>query len=78
MRILIRVNYGYYVVERLLIRCFNENVKAALRNEVSKNMGFLGGNALKNKWSEVIRLSQAGILNPTHISGNSEKVNQYQ
>ena len=70
MRILIRVNYGYYVVERILIRCHDENVKAVLRNEVTKNLGYLGGNSLKNKWLELLRLSQAGLLNPGHISGS--------
>lgn len=27
IRILIRVNYGYYVIERIMMRCFNEELK---------------------------------------------------
>ena len=57
LRILIRVNYGYYVVERILIRCHNESVKANLRDEIWKNLGYLGNNLLKNKWYDLLERS---------------------
>lgn len=28
MRVLVRVNYGYYVIERILMNCKNENLNA--------------------------------------------------
>ena len=62
MRILIRVNYGYYVVERVLLRCLNEECKRALRQEINKNLIYLGGNSLRNKWCELVEKSQAGLL----------------
>jgi len=62
IRILIRVNYGYYVVERILMRSFNETANAALRNEVSKNLGYLGGSSLKIKWLELLDNSKTGRL----------------
>jgi len=42
IRILIRVNYGYYVVERILLRCLNEEAKEKLRDDVYKNLNYLG------------------------------------
>lgn len=57
MRILIRVNYGYYVVERILLRCEDENTKTELKKEIFKNVNFLGGNSLKNKWMELAKKS---------------------
>lgn len=62
MRILIRNNYGYYVVERILMHCLNESINLKLRSEISKNVGFLGGNPLKTKWLELIEKSSKGIL----------------
>jgi hypothetical protein len=62
IRILIRVNYGYYVVERILLRCFNEQIKARLRDEVYKNMIYLGANMLKNKWLDLLERSKNGTL----------------
>ena len=72
MRILIRVNYGYYVVERILLRCFHEESKARLREEVYKSLGYLGANNLKNKWIELIEKSKAGIL--TSATPNEAKM----
>jgi hypothetical protein len=34
IRILIRVNYGFYVIERILLRCKNEELNAKIREEV--------------------------------------------
>ena len=62
MRILIRVNYGYYVIERILLRCENEKVKADIKKEIIKNANFLGGNSLKNKWLEIARKSTAELI----------------
>ena len=62
MRILIRVNYGYYVVERALMRCENEESKARLRDEVYKSLRYLGANNLKNKWVELVEKSRNGHL----------------
>lgn len=63
IRILVRVNYGYYVVERVLLRCTNEQVKAALREEVFKNLGYIGANNLKCKWMDLLEKSRLSILN---------------
>lgn len=63
MRILVRVNYGYYVVERVLLRCFNEPVKARLRDEVYRNLNFVGANNLRSKWMDLIEKSRLGLLN---------------
>jgi hypothetical protein len=62
IRILVRVNYGYYVVERLLLRCNNDAVKEKLRNEVYKNISFIGGNNLKDKWLDLLEKSRQGLL----------------
>ena len=62
IRILIRVNYGYYVVERILLRCDSESSKARLRDEVFKNLNYLGANNLKNKWMELLEKSRTGML----------------
>jgi hypothetical protein len=50
IRIIIRVNYGYYVVERILLRCINKEVKDTLSNEVLRNLSYSGGTSLKQKW----------------------------
>lgn len=62
MRILIRVNYGYYVIERILLRCDDEKIKAEVKKEIFKNVNFLGGNSLKNKWVELARKSTQELL----------------
>eukprot|EP00347_Sterkiella_histriomuscorum_P010240 403377054 len=62
LRILIRNNYGYYVVERILIHCLNDQLNWKLRGEIMKNLGFLGGNPLKNKWVDLIEKSNNGIF----------------
>lgn len=63
IRILVRVNYGYYVVERVLLRCHNEPAKAKLRDEVFKNLSFIGANNLKTKWVDLLEKSRLGLLN---------------
>lgn len=63
IRILARVNYGYYVVERILLRCFNEPIKARLREEITKNLSYIGASNLKNKWLDLIENSKLGLLN---------------
>lgn len=70
LRILVRVNYGYYVVERILIRCNNEEIKANLRNYISSCFPYLGSNQLKNKWVEMLNLSSRGILDASYIRGD--------
>lgn len=62
IRILVRVNFGYYVVERILLRCFNEPVKALLREEVLKNVSFIGGINLKKMWMDLLENSRLGKL----------------
>ena len=62
MRILIRNNYGYYVVERILMHCLNEQLNWKLRGEIMKNVGFLGGNPLKNKWLDLVEKSKNGLF----------------
>jgi hypothetical protein len=62
IRILVRVNYGYYVVERILLRCTQEHVKHKLRDEVMKNIGYIGANNLKNKWLDLLERSRLGLL----------------
>lgn len=42
VRVLIKVNYGYYVIERVLLRSHDEQVKAPLRDEVFNNIGLVG------------------------------------
>ena len=39
VRVLIKVNYGFYVIERVLLRSTDEQVKAPLRDEVFNNIG---------------------------------------
>lgn len=62
LRILIRNNYGYYVVERILMHCQNEQLNHRVRSEINKNIGFLGGNPLKNKWLSLIDKSINGVF----------------
>lgn len=62
IRIVVRVNYGYYVIERILLRCFNEAIKQALRNEIMKNMKSMGANSLKAKWLDLVDRSSKGLL----------------
>ena len=62
IRILVRVNFGYYVVERILLRCYNEPVKALLRDEVIKNVSFIGGISLKKMWTDLLENSRLGKL----------------
>ena len=62
LRILVRVNYGFYVIERILLRCTNEFVKAKLRDEVTKNIGFVGAANLKAKWMDLLERSRLGLL----------------
>lgn len=72
MRILIRVNYGYYVVERVFMKCQNEESNAKLRDEVYKSLGYLGTNNLKNKWFELIEKSRNGQL---IVATSQEQIN---
>lgn len=62
VRILVRVNYGYYVVERILLRCSSEQVKAKLRDEVLRNVSYIGANNLRNKWIDLLEKSRLGLL----------------
>lgn len=62
LRILIRNNYGYYVVERILMHCQSEDLNQRLRAEINKNVGFLGGNPLKNKWLDLVNKSKMGVF----------------
>ena len=62
IRIIIRVNYGFYVVERILLRCMNKEVKDILSNEVLRNLSYSGGNSLKQKWQELIEKYKSGLL----------------
>lgn len=63
LRILIRVNYGYYVVERVLMNCHDSRLNEQLRSEICKNLCYLGGNALKNKWLDLVDKSARGYFN---------------
>jgi hypothetical protein len=58
IRIIARVNYGYYVVERILLRCTNEQVKTQLRDEVLRNISYIGTTNLKNKWMDLLERSR--------------------
>lgn len=58
VRILVRVNYGYYVVERILLRCLNEQAKQKLRDEVTKNISYIGASNLKSKWLDLLEKSR--------------------
>ena len=72
MRILIRVNYGYYVIERILLRCEDEKIKVLIKKEIFKNVNFLGGNSLKNKWVELGRKSTAELLMNNSLTKGGE------
>ena len=74
MRILIRVNYGYYVIERILLRCEDEELKTELKKQVFKNVNFLGGNSLRNKWIELAKKSTQELLLTSSIANQSQKV----
>ncbi|CDW82681.1 pumillio protein 3 [Stylonychia lemnae] len=62
LRILIRNNYGYYVVERILMHCLSEQLNQKLRQEILKNVNTLGGNQLRNKWLDLIEKSKSGLF----------------
>ena len=62
VRILVRNIYGYYVVERVLMRCTNEAQKSVLCDEILKNLAFLGNKTLKTKWFDLINRSKIGKL----------------
>ena len=65
MRILVRVTYGYYVIERILQRSTNDEVKVAVRAEAIKNFKHIGVNSLKTKWMELLEKTDVGN---THYS----------
>lgn len=67
LRVLVRVNYGYYVVERILMNCKNEELNTQLRTLAQKNLVHLGSNSLRNKWLSMIDKSQKGVL---HLQKN--------
>jgi len=62
VRILIRNIYGYYVVERVLMRCQDEGIKEDLRNEVIRNLSYLSNKALRTKWQDLVERSRSGQL----------------
>ncbi len=62
VRALIRNIYGYYVVERVLMRCTNDTLKQQLRDEVLQNLPYLGNKNLKHKWIDLIEKSKMGEL----------------
>ncbi len=41
VRVLVKVNYGFYVIERVLLRSTDEQVKGPLRDEVFNNLGLV-------------------------------------
>lgn len=54
MQILIRINYGYYVIERILQKCTDETLRRAVSGEVIKNFKHIGTHNLKKKWSDLL------------------------
>lgn len=67
LRILMRVTYGYYVIERILQKSTNEHTKAAVRAEALKNFKHIGVNSLKSKWTELL-----GVPESERKNSNSE------
>jgi hypothetical protein len=59
---LIRVNYGFYVIERILLRSTNDQLKNELREEIFNNLSFIGTINLKNKWIDLLERSRLGLL----------------
>jgi hypothetical protein len=62
IRVLIKVNYGFYVIERVLLRSTDEQVKGPLRDEVFSNIGLVATQNLKNKWLDLLERSRLGLL----------------
>ena len=58
------------MVERILMHCQNEILNQKLRNEINKNIGFLGGNPLKNKWVSLVDKSLNGVFHSMRINNN--------
>ncbi len=54
IRIMIRNIFGYYVVERILMRSSDNSVTSFLCEEISKNLAYLGNKQLKAKWIDLI------------------------
>ena len=62
LRYLFKNIYGYYVIERVLMRCVDEQLKQELRAECEANLSHLQNKSLKVKWLELIDLSIRGEL----------------
>ncbi len=62
LRVIIRVSYGYYVVERVLINCKNELLINKLRSQVFKSVSLLGGQLIRKKWLDMLDKSARGLL----------------
>ncbi|CDW85572.1 UNKNOWN [Stylonychia lemnae] len=62
IRVLLRVNFGYYVIERILMNCFNEYLNQKVRTIIQKNLVHMGMNHLKKKWMDMIEKSEKGVL----------------
>lgn len=70
MRILVRVTYGYYVIERILQRSNDEGLKEAVRAEAVKNFKHIGVNSLKSKWSDLLESMEVGNTHYHNLSGS--------
>lgn len=51
------------------MHCLNEELSYRVRIEINKNLGFLGGNPLKNKWISLVEKSQSGFFH--HMRQNN-------
>jgi hypothetical protein len=49
-------------VERILLRCFNESLKSNLRDEIMRNISYIGANNLRSKWIDLLEKSKLGLL----------------
>ena len=62
IRALIRVNYGFYVIERILLRSTNDQMKSDFREEIIRNLSLVGTQNIKNKWMDLLEKSRLGLL----------------
>ena len=58
VRIMIRNIFGYYVLERILMRCEDDLIKEKLRQEIEKNSVHLSIKQLRAKWLDLISRSR--------------------
>jgi hypothetical protein len=54
MKILTRNLYGFFVVERSLMRCRDENISKNLRTEINSSIQGLSDKNLKTKWKNLL------------------------